>query len=388
MILPIYDSASHDNIPPVQQGNKGLRFERFFDRYTISTGQASIGDGAKRDFLNNFSSPCGDWQQLTQFALHQLALIQSLGGESQGYELSGHLVTGMGNAHPVENGFLWHPTLGVPYLSGSQVKGLLRSLLEQYYTETDKSELLLQWFGSDHKDPEQREYQAGTGELIFFDAVPTEPPELTVDIMTPHMGKWYLDGGTIQNMNTDSDKIPADWHDPNPIPFLAVKQARFLFTIARRHGSSVDIREVFACLDHALQHLGAGAKTQVGYGYMLIDKKWKNYLDRATERIGLEKRIAIANGEERIRLHEELKKLINFEWLRYKLSLLKSSGSLTTLLSNNFNRLKEEIGEDAVIILCTILREEDATLLEEWGNSIKKNEQKAFKRVMSLTGTP
>ena len=121
---------------------------------------------------------------------------------------------------------------------------------------------------------------------------------------------------------------------------------------------------------------------------MLIDKKWKNYLDRATERIGLEKRIAIANGEERIRLHEELKKLINFEWLRYKLSLLKSSGSLTTLLSNNFNRLKEEIGEDAVIILCTILREEDATLLEEWGNSIKKNEQKAFKRVMSLTGTP
>ena len=37
------------------------------------------------------------------------------------------LVTGMGNPHPLESGFTWHPTLGMPYLPGSAV-GLVRAV--------------------------------------------------------------------------------------------------------------------------------------------------------------------------------------------------------------------------------------------------------------------
>ena len=154
---------------------------------------------------------------------------------------------------------------------------------------SDKGDILLRWFGSESKKLEEDKKQARTddlpadgqqktgnanhtGELIFFDALPVAPVKLDVDIMTPHMGKWYLDGGKIKNIDTDSDKIPADWHDPNPIPFLAVQEAKFLFTIARRQGSNLDIAEVFACLDQALEYLGVGAKTQVGYGYMARDE--------------------------------------------------------------------------------------------------------------------
>lgn len=203
-------------------------------------------------------------------------LIGTLEGQSKIYQLDGHFVTGMGNSHPVENGFLWHHTLGTPYLSGSMVKGLVRALIELYYDEADKQkkkEILYQWFGSDDKDPKKATRDSQAGELIFFDALPTKKPELSVDIMTPHMGDWYAEGGKISDVKKDSDKIPADWHDPKPIPFLAVKNAGFLFSIAkRRPDSDINIGEVFEFLDKALTYLGAGAKTQTGYGYMSSDE--------------------------------------------------------------------------------------------------------------------
>lgn len=200
----------------------------------------------------------------------QQNLIGTLEGQFKIYQLDGHFVTGMGNSHPIENGFSWHHTLGVPYLSGSQVKGLLRAIIEQFYPEDEtKEEIMLKWFGSKSKNAQENQ----VGELIFFDALPTKKPELSVDIMTPHMGDWYAEGGKITNIETDSDKIPADWHDPTPIPFLAVKNAGFLFSIAKcRPDSDINIDKVFEFLDKALTHLGAGAKTQTGYGYMSSDE--------------------------------------------------------------------------------------------------------------------
>jgi CRISPR-associated protein Cmr6 len=38
----------------------------------------------------------------------------------------------LGNPHPVEKGFLWHPTLGTPSLPGSGVKGLVRAWVEAW----------------------------------------------------------------------------------------------------------------------------------------------------------------------------------------------------------------------------------------------------------------
>ncbi len=259
-----------NNIPEIK--NKGLRFERFFDEFDTDW---KIKDDAKNEFLKKFDGCCGNIIELNRYSNNQLKLIESLNGKFKKYKLDWHMVTGMGNPHPTENGFLWHPTLGVPYIPGSQVKGIVRSLIEQYFDgqNSDKENLLYQWFGSKSKLSDN-EKDNQVGRFIFFDAIPIKPATLVVDIMTPHMGKWYSEGNEIGNIEKEADRIPADWHDPVPIPFLAVKDATFLFSIAERNHAenNGEIEEVFDILNKALEYLGVGAKTQTGYGYMTIIK--------------------------------------------------------------------------------------------------------------------
>lgn len=282
--IPIYSSKEHR---PCFSGNynKGLRFERFF----LEDKKEENGEkkNSKGEFLSLFKGHCGNSSQLENFSIRQIALAKSLNGNGHVYSLQGHFVTGMGNSHPVENGFLWHYTLGVPYIPGSQVKGIVRELIEQYFdgTEEDKKEILYDWFGSEDKDPKKCNSASKVGSIIFFDAIPVSSPTLGVDIMTSHMGDWYAKGGEIERIENDADKVPADWHDPVPIPFLSVHNAKFLFTIAPRSGSKVNVEEVFACLENALQYLGAGAKTQTGYGYMNIDQEGqKNFATTVEEK--------------------------------------------------------------------------------------------------------
>jgi len=173
---------------------------------------------------------------------------------------------------------------GRTYLSGAAVKGLVRAWVEEWEfaapddaTEDEKSaqlakkrERLLAWFGSDHKDAQKQKHPVQTGDLIFFDALPVRSVKLVTDIMTPHQGKWYSEGGKIDNVPKQPEKIPADWHDPVPIPFLVVdKETGYLFSVAPRNALAeerVNIIEVIECLTQALEWLGAGAKTATGYG--------------------------------------------------------------------------------------------------------------------------
>ncbi len=277
MKLPIYASNEHRDWYSKTHSNKGLIFERFFDQYQLKklpNGIAPEEDGKKK-FLESLQGYCGNEKQLYCHVMRHIDLAESRKGCWKVYTLDSHFVTGMGNSHPVENGFLWHYTLGVPYIPGSQVKGMVRGLIEQYFDgqEKEKKDLLHQWFGSDDKDPKQCDSDSIAGEVIFFDAIPMERPCLGVDTMTPHMGKWYAEGGQIKSGGNDSDRIPADWHDPIVIPFLAVRTSSFLFSAAPRAGSTIDMDDVFDCLDKALTYLGAGAKTQTGYGYMSLDKE-------------------------------------------------------------------------------------------------------------------
>jgi len=202
-------------------------------------------------------------------------MVDALGGGNIVLETTWNFVTGMGLPHPIENGLAWHPTLGVPYLSGSGVKGLLRAWVEEWMDELDDNtnqrlRLRQSWFGM-HKGDSGDNVDAA-GDLIFFDAIPVAPVELTMDIMTPHMGKWYENGGKITNPANQPENVPADWHDPVPVPFLAVKKAKFLFSIvpSQRLVDKAEGKKVLDALIEAIEMLGAGAKTAAGYGR--IDK--------------------------------------------------------------------------------------------------------------------
>lgn len=174
--------------------------------------------------------------------------------------------TGLGNEHPVENGFAFLTPYGLPYLAGSGVKGVLRRAAEELVAEGMEGfgqPLVDALFGpQDIRKPED----ARRGALDFWDVFPEPPKEaLTVEIMTPHYTDYYQKGGT-----------PNDAGQPTPIPFLAVPAgALFQFhVVCQPHYLPESLRQTWKPLlekifTHAFDWLGFGAKTAVGYGAMI-----------------------------------------------------------------------------------------------------------------------
>jgi len=249
--------------------NKGLLFARFYDGYDKAFQKDAQAD---TNALRSLVGKCGVQQEIKQAASRLHALISSLEGEFGVFSTDWHFVTGMGNSHPAESGFSWHTTLGTPYLPGAAVKGLLRAWME-YWVNADApvsgsgNNKVAQWFG---KGADKENAGGMAGDLIFFDALPVEQPTVLLDIMTPHMGSWYEQGGDEITPFTQ----PGDWHSPVPINFLVTSEARFLFGIAPRNNSGkAYVKEAMEQLKSALAWLGAGAKTAAGYGHMSFEEQ-------------------------------------------------------------------------------------------------------------------
>lgn len=97
------------------------------------------------------------------------------------------------------------------------------------------------------------------GQVIFFDAYPTQPPRLETDILNPHFGDYYG--------SKNKTKPPADYCRPIPSFFLAVaKGSNFLFAVASRDNDLADKANKW--LKGGLTELGIGSKTSAGYGFM------------------------------------------------------------------------------------------------------------------------
>ncbi|WP_019672864.1 type III-B CRISPR module RAMP protein Cmr6 [Psychrobacter lutiphocae] len=283
------------------ESHSGLWFDRFYtyERYDkqgelLSNSQlkdAKITE--KKSFWRDFQGVngvrrCGNIDMLKKHALRQYALCEAQGGQSKVYANDWLMAIGLGNSHPLENGLLWHPTLGVPYFQGSTVKGLAKALMEKWGADP---ELIKRWFGSvnlltspnleqqpdlfvkyfdtqlTEKLKETLSLQS-TGAFIFLDAIPVEPVMIKEAMVTPHYGKWYEEGDSNP---TGSDNIPGDWHSPVPVEFLAVENAVMQFGVMPRLGAKIkegEIEQVCNVIELALQHLGIGAKTATGFGRM------------------------------------------------------------------------------------------------------------------------
>jgi CRISPR-associated protein Cmr6 len=249
------------------QVHLGLFFSRFFSWKAFNTDDKQHID-AKKAFLNQFYRPnYGNTTQLERCVTRQMLLNTSLPSRYLVAKSDWHWVTGMGNSHPLENGFDWHHTLAMPYLPGSSVKGLLRAYCE---LQGMPKAQLLQWFGSEDKDPKKCTAQQQAGQLIFFDAIPCAKADILPDVMTPHTGDWQQEGAKGKT-------APADWHDPIPVAFLVAKNLTLLFSVALANHATLDesvLDEVKQLLEEALGFLGAGAKTATGYGTMSVDASY------------------------------------------------------------------------------------------------------------------
>ena len=196
--------------------------------------------------------------------------------------------TGLGNAHPLENGFAFLNPYGLPYLPGSGVKGVLRQAARELasgewggrhgWSEAKTLETTIgktgihisaldALFGLESQDGDKQHLR---GALTFWDVIPQiKGNNLSVEIMTPHQGHYY-----------QKNENPHDSGSPIPISFLTIPPGSgFTFFITcntallARHAPALAKNESWksllqAACQHAFEWLGFGAKTAVGYGAM------------------------------------------------------------------------------------------------------------------------
>ncbi|MDX2152593.1 MAG: type III-B CRISPR module RAMP protein Cmr6 [Bryobacteraceae bacterium] len=257
-ICPLYGARTSFR----NNGHAGLYYDKFFDRWRrLDTHWSRDGDGdqnPKQDWLEEIAkAKAGDPDLLREYCRRIAQLAWRRQGAAWVFKTEERFLTGTGRSHPVENGFAWHPILGVPYLPGSSIKGLIG--------QRDREGVL----GS----------QTCVGDVIFLDAIPIGPVDLEADVMTPHYLPW------------DAGNPPGDWRSPTPIPFLTTTPgALFLFAVLPRTENNVDsVQKIQHWLEQALADIGAGAKTAVGYGRMKraagADAQWLTDFKREAARV-------------------------------------------------------------------------------------------------------
>ncbi len=147
MYLPIWtartDQEKEVNYFAAKKGPQALELKAILDGQGMEAAIAHMKGRrhfpdlwAKNDFAAKQS-----WRQVARLSPddrarvaalieRQAALASALGGRDQVFTLDARAVapftTGLGNEHPLENGFAFLWPYGLPYLPGSGVKGVLR----------------------------------------------------------------------------------------------------------------------------------------------------------------------------------------------------------------------------------------------------------------------
>jgi len=371
---PLYAIASEPDFVP-DRSHAGLWFDKFCNQWCRNpdpekTGLASwsltafiIRNGPdkgdynpKLDWIRTITHhPVGDSDLLSEHTTRADALARALGGQTLVFKTTSRFASGLGREHPIENGFAWHPVLGVPYLPGSSVKGLVRAWA-------------LTW--ADPKpDPAVRDRIFGArtrkGTVLFLDALPIKPVQLKADVMTPHYGDYY-----------EGKSPPADWLSPNPIPFLTVApDQRFQFALApATPDAGEDCRTAAGWLEAALKSLGAGAKTAVGYGRFTRDQATEDRLakDRkaANEQASFEARLRTLSP-----LGRELEQAIHDQ----KWDADKNAFTTRGFTPEWLERLEKDPQPDAIRRLRDLVDRHFPGLLANPDKTVGKKNKPAFK---------
>lgn len=242
-MLPLYAQAQqvfNNNLP----GNQGLKFDKF-----IHTWVDNAREDSKKEFLSSFRAISTD-DLLESYLERRRELVVRKNGKIIRAKTASRFVIGLGSSHPYETGMIFHRTLGRPYIPGSSLKGMMRAWADPKGWGKMEESQVEELFGS----------QEGVGRVIVLDAIPVEAVQFELDIMNPHYTKYYGD---------PENHPPADYYAPIPIFFLTIKaNTAFEFAlIENKNTNNGDIEQAAMLLEEALEVLGAGSKTAVGYGY-------------------------------------------------------------------------------------------------------------------------
>jgi CRISPR-associated protein Cmr6 len=255
------------------------------DKFSIPGNQQ-----AQKAALDQVSAIPGDPDLLCALIQRRKRFLESLPGTSSfSCKTTGPLTLHLSRASALENaGICLHPLYGFACLPGSGLKGMARAFAETLWlpVQSDQNQAWRQiedvfgWAPNpDRKQqikdpnhpaqvrrendahPDWPEVKASSGSIVFHDAWPTNWPQLFVDIVNNHHPDYY--------QRDDNDHPPGDWESPEPVYFLAVKPGTtFTFALSKRRAEVPDelLSVARQWLLGALCHLGAGAKTNAGYG--------------------------------------------------------------------------------------------------------------------------
>jgi CRISPR-associated protein Cmr6 len=256
--------------------NAGLLFDRFTPDLTAEKAKLRVLQEvckAKPDVALH-SAVLGRWRATASDLRATMFQMRTLG----------RFITGIGINSPFETGFRFD-RYGFPTVPATSQKGVARfmALLQLCKTlkltrkqinalDAQLVEDALNWakfaghFGAAGTAEAWQLWQQiadtfGTvrrgGKATWYDAVPDRPVTLAVDVINPHHSKYYT--GT---------EMPTAWQSPVPIHFLTVPSGEiFQFAVGWRGEPDTESQEQAKIwLETGLGKLGAGAKTNSGYG--------------------------------------------------------------------------------------------------------------------------
>jgi CRISPR-associated protein Cmr6 len=264
-------------------------------------------DVSKQEYIKSFietfngKNPFDDLEGKRPFQPPELDCVIQ---ESFKLKTAYRLVIGAGYPSFIENGFLFHHVYGIPYIPGETLKGLARAVfilsvaeamkgkfdpskIEEVLSEEAEEEISDEAKGILHQIPDRINIildnytienpvetfrkifgsKKRRGQVIFFDAYPVDfdpSKHFEADIMNSHYGDYYQSG-----------KAPADWLNPNPIHFLALKEGIvFEFSLGLALLEPMEDNEERLLLEITrrllkvgLENFGVGNKKRKGYGW-------------------------------------------------------------------------------------------------------------------------
>jgi len=167
------------------------------------------------------------------------------------------LLIGIGNEHPaveegqIALGFAFDYVTGTPYIPGSSVKGILRSAFRH-------KEYIRALLGDDSIDAEALENEIFEG-TVGGKELPMHSRDVFYDSFPVTEGR-LMDMEAITSHGNDVTK------NPNPVTLVKVKpNVTFVFSFKLRDGS-ISAEKKLAMFKEIITDLGAGAKTNTGYG--------------------------------------------------------------------------------------------------------------------------
>ena len=249
--FPLPKDTSQTLLAEAACENFGLLMERYL-AFGDNRGQAELVRemADRRALVPDFS---GQRELIEGFLARWDQTAADLGAMVFSARPQWRVIVGLGTNAVLQGGITLHPVHGFPLMPASALKGVSRVYAERIAEAP--AEEIDRLFG-------KLDTESLCGDLLFFDGVPADVPEVERDVINPIFGDYY----------SHPASPPAAYFAPKPIFFLALgSRSLYRFGVASLSGSADAARTGLQYLRAALNTIGVGAKTAAGYGYWTVD---------------------------------------------------------------------------------------------------------------------